>query len=156
MVWTPSDLVIQGMSMRTSAEAIRTMCELLYEKGYVRESFTEAVLEREQAFPTGLPTPGIQVAIPHADVEHVVKEGIAIGVLDEPVEFVEMGTDDRTVEVSIIFMLAIKESDTLVPLLRNLVGILQDAEFLKELTSEREPTRIAEMFNEQLPQLKEA
>ena len=114
MPWTDESLIVPHLEARDAADAIRALGTLLYHQGYVRDTFVEAVLEREKSFPTGLPTAEIQVAIPHADVEHVVKPGIAIGILEEPVEFGEMGSEDQKVRVKIICMLAVRQSETLV------------------------------------------
>lgn len=40
---------------------------LLKEKGYVRDSFLDAILAREKAYPTGLPTLPVAIALPHTD-----------------------------------------------------------------------------------------
>ena len=53
-------------------EAVSALAEALRAAGKVRESFFEAVLEREVAYPTGLPTPGAAIAIPHTDVHHSI------------------------------------------------------------------------------------
>ncbi|MBU5585366.1 PTS sugar transporter subunit IIA, partial [Enterococcus sp. S181_ASV_20] len=54
---------------------------------FVHPSYQQAVIERERIFPTGLPTKGINVAIPHTDSIHVKKEGFLVGVLEKPVTF---------------------------------------------------------------------
>ncbi len=151
MSWTKESLIIPKLTARTNFEAIEILARLLYERGYVLETFVEAVLERERVFATGLPTPEIQVAIPHADIEHVIHQAIAVGVLDEPVEFREMGNPDRTVNVRIICMLAVKKSETLVSLLQNLMGIFQNAEILHSIIEATDAAQIAAIFNNRLP-----
>jgi PTS system galactitol-specific IIA component len=126
MGWTDEGLIVPRLQARSDTEAITTLGNLLHQKGYVRDTFVAAVLERERNFATGLPTPEIQVAIPHADVEHVIRPAIAIGVLDEPVKFGEMGDPDGTVDVRIVFMLAVAQSESLVSVLKGLVGMLQN------------------------------
>ena len=63
------------------------MSKVLIDAGFVHESYKDAVIERERVFPTGLPTQGINVAIPHTDSIHVKKEGFLVGVLEQPVTF---------------------------------------------------------------------
>ena len=69
----------------------------------------QALKDREAEFPTGINTGEKGVAIPHTDVSHVNKKGIAIATLKQPVEFVEMGTDDEYVNAQVVFMLAVDE-----------------------------------------------
>ena len=151
MGWTSPALIEPELKVDTSTQVIEALGALLYEQGYVRDSFVQAVLDREQVFATGLPTPEIQVAIPHADVEHVLKSAIALGLLHDPVEFGEMGNPEGKVSVSIVCMLAVRESDSLVSLLRDLVGILQDPAFLRQILETNDRKTIADLFNARLP-----
>ena len=150
MGWTDESLIIPRLQVRSDAEAIAILGQLLHQKGYVRDTFVAAVLEREKTFATGLPTPEIQVAIPHADVEHVIRPAIAIGVLDEPVEFGEMGEPDSRLPVKIVFMLAVTQSEALVSLLKSLVEMLQNTDLLRRVIVAG-AAEVADMVNRQLP-----
>jgi PTS system galactitol-specific IIA component len=154
--WTNERLILPGLHARTAAEVIGALGDLLCRHGYVRDTFTAAVGEREKVFATGLPTPEIQVAIPHADVEHVIHPAIAIAALAEPVEFGEMGNPGGTVSVKLVFMLAVAQSQVLVSLLQRLVELFQQPAFLRRLLAADDPARIAADFNEQLPVFEEA
>ena len=50
------ELILVGLDVATAEEAIRLLADKMISHGYVKSSFTEAVLKREAAFPTGLPT----------------------------------------------------------------------------------------------------
>ncbi|MFN2147677.1 MAG: PTS sugar transporter subunit IIA [Anaerolineales bacterium] len=156
MGWTQPSLIETSLEATDSTQVIEALGTLLFDQGYVRDTFVQAVLDREKVFATGLPTPEIQVAIPHADVEHVLRSAIAIGVLVHPVEFGEMGNPEGTVPVRIVFMLAVKQSDSLVSLLQNLVGIFQNPAILHEILETPEREVIAVLFNEKLPDYQEA
>jgi PTS system galactitol-specific IIA component len=151
MSWTQADLIQIKLEAEDSAGVIRTLGGMLHAKGFVHDSFIDAVIEREKIFATGLPTPEIQVAIPHADVEHVKRSAFAIGVLANPVTFGEMGSQDGTVDVQFVCCLAIKESDSLVLLLQNLVGIFQDTDFLRQLLTQESAEEVADLMNARLP-----
>lgn len=155
MTWTHESLVISPMSAENSSDAIKQLGQLLQEQGYTEDSFVDAVIEREKVFATGLPTPEIQVAIPHTDPEHVRRTAIAIGVLPEPVAFGEMGNPAATVDVSIVCVLAVKEADFLVSLLQELVAIFQDPEILHQLVAASSAGEVAGTFNQRLPQYQE-
>lgn len=155
MTWTEEALVISPMTARDSTDAIKQLGNRLLEQGYVLDSFIDAVIEREQVFATGLPTPEIQVAIPHTDPEHVNKTAIAIGVLPEPVQFVEMGNPGATVEVNIVCVLAVKEADFLVSLLQELVAIFQNPDLLRRIVNASSAGEVARIFNQRLPEFQE-
>ena len=52
--------------------------EKLKEGGYVKDSWLDAILEREKNYPTGLECTSISVALPHVDPENLIKPYIAI------------------------------------------------------------------------------
>ena len=156
MDWTSPSLIETKLEAADSTQVIESLGSLLFDQGFVRDTFIQAVLDREKVFATGLPTSEIQVAIPHADVEHVLRSAIAIGVLSNPVEFGEMGNPDGTVQASIVFMLAVKQSDSLVSLLQNLVGIFQDPTILHQILEAPDRESIAALISAKLPDYQEA
>lgn len=66
---------------------LREMGNVLVEKGWVKDTYPGAVIEREKVFPTGLPMEAMGVAIPHTDAIHVNKKAVFCGILDKPVDF---------------------------------------------------------------------
>jgi galactitol PTS system EIIA component len=133
--WTilEEDLVAIDMAAKSKTEAIYELSKLLEEKGYVKESFPQAVVEREGHFPTGLPTSLYGVAIPHTDSHHVLHTGIAVGVLKNPVEFTIMGTTDHTVQVELVLLLAIQNPASHIQVLQQLMELFQSPEILQRL-----------------------
>ena len=125
------DLVLMEVDAKDKFDLLRQAAKCLQKHGYVKESYADAVIEREKVFATGLPTVMGGVAIPHNDVEHVNTPAVCIARLKNPVDFVIMGDDTETVSVDCIFMLAMKEAHAQLTLLQNLMGILQDADALK-------------------------
>lgn len=136
-------------------EVITRLASSLEILGYVRDSFRNAIFEREKVFPTGLPTEPIGVAIPHTDAEHVITDAMAIGVLHEPVQFKEMGTSngESLVDVSLVTMLAISDPKGMVPLLSRLARCYQDGEFLEAVFLEKNIEKIMELFRAKVPQI---
>ena len=125
------DLVLMEVDAKDKFDLLRQAAWCLQTHGYVKESYADAVIEREKVFATGLPTVMGGAAIPHTDVEHVNTPAVCIVRLKKPVDFVIMGDDTETVSVDCIFMLAMKEAHAQLTLLQNLMGILQDADALK-------------------------
>ncbi len=118
-------VIVKRINGENQQNAITELAHYLVERGFVKKSFIDAVLEREKIYPTGLPTSSIGVAIPHTDAIHVNKTTIAVGILDNPVKFTMMG-NDSIVDVKMIFMLAIKEPKGQLSVLQNLMAFFQD------------------------------
>ncbi|MDY7075667.1 MAG: PTS sugar transporter subunit IIA [Chloroflexota bacterium] len=148
--WVREGLVIIPMQAENAADAIAQLGVRLRTGGFVKDSWIQATIEREKAFATGLPTPRIGVAIPHADVEHVLQPGIAVGVLEKPVEFGEMGSPDSTVPVRIVCALAAAHSESLITLLQQLVEIFQQPDVLGQIAEAQSPTEITAVFEHHL------
>ncbi len=126
-------LIVCNLIARNSEEAIRVLARKLYEEGFVKESFEEAVLKRENEMPTGLPLGDINAAIPHADIEHVLKPALAVATLAAPLPFRIMVEPDNTVDVRIIFLLALNEPHAQIKMLQTIAMALQDPLLLQEL-----------------------
>lgn len=101
--------------------------------GLVGEEYGAAVLEREKEFPTGLPTEPICVAIPHSDKQYVLRSGVAIAKLKNPVVFKNMGAPEEDLEVKLIFLLAVPRDEEKVPMIQSVVELVQDQEVLIRL-----------------------
>lgn len=125
---------------------LQKMSDVLYEHGFVKESYQEAVIERERNFPTGLPTAGISVAIPHTDSDHVVKEGFLVGVLEQPVTFEIMASNHEYVDVELVFMLAIKKPEQQLVMLQRLIALCQDEQNLHLLRSGKQMAEVEQLL----------
>ena len=149
MVWEKlkKELIIPGLEAKNSDEIFEALGGELVKQGYCKESYVQALKDREAEFPTGINMGDKGVAIPHTDVIHVNKKGIAIATLKEPVSFIEMGTDDEYVKAQVIFMLAVDEKGHL-ELLQAILGILQDQETLTKLTEAKDAEEIIEIIKE--------
>jgi len=133
------ELIFVGLEANSWQEVLTKLANKLYQAGYVRESFQQAVLEREAHYPTGLRTAQVPVALPHTEKEHVLTPAVAIALLKQPVNFGEMGTDGQVVPVEIVFMLCIREPDEQVNWLSRLVSTFQLEGFLALLKSSKDP-----------------
>ncbi|MBL1228469.1 PTS sugar transporter subunit IIA [Enterococcus sp. BWB1-3] len=111
----------------------------LKHKGYVEDSFYEAVTEREKDYPTGLKTPFLSVAIPHTDPTHIKKPFVFITKLYQPISFGQMGSVDEKVEAHYVFVLGFEKGEEQLVLLQNLMAMFSD---------ERTMTRLSENISE--------
>ena len=144
------ELVLIQMEANSVTEVITQLSAILLERGYVKSSYAEAAIAREEIFPTGLPTKGYGTAIPHADIEHTLKPGIAIGILKEPIKFGQLGDPDTKIDVSIVFLLSVTQPSAQVYLLQSLVEIYKDEDLLHKLHMASDPITIVDEVNDAL------
>lgn len=78
------DLIQLDWEVTDRDDYFQKMVCKLEDLGYVRASFKKAILEREEKYPTALPTQPEAIAIPHSDIEHVIKPFIAATRLASP------------------------------------------------------------------------
>ena len=119
-----------------SKEVITHLGKLLFDAGYVRDSFVDAALDRESRLPTGLPLSGdVNAAIPHTEVEHVLKPGLAMATLSTPVTFQNMVSPEEAVPCQLVFVMALDQPKAQIEMLQEIAGILQNPAVINSLMS---------------------
>ncbi|RKD30518.1 PTS sugar transporter subunit IIA [Thermohalobacter berrensis] len=144
------ELILFDVTANDRTELLKKLSQKLKEKGYVRESFEEAVIEREKVYPTGLPTPGVSVALPHTDSIHVLKPVILIANLKRPVAFKEMGNGIRDILAELVFMLAINQPEKQIEVLKKLMSIFSKKDVLLAIKEAKNPSKVLEILKEQM------
>ena len=114
---------------------MRALAAKLVLAGHVKPTFEAAALLRERRSPTGLPFPGMGVAMPHAEPEHVVSPAIAIASLATPVRFRQMGSPATQIDVELVVMPALTTKEQAGAGLARLIELLQDEALRTELAS---------------------
>jgi PTS system galactitol-specific IIA component len=135
-------LILVNEAISNKEEIITKLGKLLFQNGFVKDTFTKAVLDREIVYPTGLKARVTGVAVPHTDTIHVLKPAVAIATLEEPVVFHGMGAPDTDVEVSIVLMLAIHDPQEVVNILRKIIFVIEDDEALRNILAANEKVEI--------------
>lgn len=146
------ELIKLNIELGNSEDVIKELGKLMEKGGYVKETYVNAVLEREKIYPTGLPTDGICVAIPHTDSSHVNSSAVSIGILKREVEFGMMGDIDTKFNVGIVMLLAIDNPEAQVKLLQKLMTMVRDKELLiklKNAASKEEVVRYLSFLNDE-------
>jgi PTS system galactitol-specific IIA component len=138
------ELCLVGLAAKTPEEIVRALAAKLLAKGHVRESFEKAALAREKRSPTGLPFPGVAVALPHAEPEHVASPAIAIATLAAPVTFRQMGSPGTKLTVSLVVMPAFSAKEQAGAMLSSLIERLQDDALRDRLVKATDPKTLAE------------
>lgn len=129
------ELIFVQKNFKEKLDVIKFLSEELREKGFVKESFCDAVIERENKFPTGLYLGKINVAIPHADIKYVNKPGIAIATLQKPILFKKMDDPILSIPVHIVFLLALVDPNEYVKFLSSLTRSFSDESFISLIYS---------------------
>lgn len=141
-------LIFSNIELTTKEEVISFLADQLLERSIVIEGYKEALLARESIYPTGLPSNGYNIAIPHADYTFVKETTVAVGILKEPVTFKAMDNVEEDLDVSIVIMLAINEPHGQIEMLQRIVGVIQNDELRKNLVETEDKTQsIKELIN---------
>jgi len=119
------DFFVPRNEYQSEYQLLEDMSKYLIDKGYVKNTFIDAIKEREKVFPTGLQIRDVNVALPHTDAEHVMESVILVSVLKKPIEFRLMENNEKKVPVNIVFMLAVHNHEDQLLLLQKLVNFFQ-------------------------------
>lgn len=133
------NLVVFVEGAGTYQEVESYMSQVLLEQGYVRESFSQAIADREVAYPTGLEFGEHSIAMPHCDIEHVVSPAICMGVLEKPVDWRRMDDPEATCKVELVVMLALNEAHAHLEMLQKVVALLQDQDLVSRIIESGDP-----------------
>jgi galactitol PTS system EIIA component len=112
-------------------ELFRLFHKSLFERGYVKKDFYKSLAAREKSYPTGLDTEPIKIAIPHTDSDMIIKEGLALAVVDTPLAFEKMGNPGSIIQVNIIFLLLIKNYKA--KFYHNLLNKIRNSDILQRI-----------------------
>lgn len=143
-----STLVYRNLEFNTSNDLLSFLADKLKEEGFAKEGYKEAILKREAEYPTGLPA-DVKIAIPHCDHTLVNKSAIAVGVLNNTVNFQAMDDPSKTLDVQIVIMLALDEPHGHIEMLQKIVQLIKSSEDLKkiiEVTSDEEVLQVIDNY----------
>jgi PTS system galactitol-specific IIA component len=135
---------------RDAKQVIMALSDRLVQHDAVESNYGEETFARELKHPTGLPTKPFAIAFPHAEAEGVFQSSLAVAILKDPVEFLNMGDPDETLQVELVFLLANKEPEEQVQALRQLALIFSDPEKLIKLREMQSAQLAAEWLRAEL------
>lgn len=144
------DLIELNVDSEATEDFFQYVGENLTKRGFVLESFSNAISKREEEYPTGLLLENFSVAIPHTDTEHIIEPFVSINRLKTPITFFQMGTDDIPVKVQDVFVLGIKEPKKQVGLLSNLMEVFANADFVAQYQRAETNEEIMNLINKYL------
>ena len=126
------ELIIYDSEQTSQEGVFQEAYEYLLGRGYVSESYLDALTKREKEHPTALQLENINIAIPHVDSVHVKKGGILAMRLKKPVTFQNM-LDKSDVDVTHIFFLILTSGETHLEALSGLMTMLQQKEIIDKI-----------------------
>ena len=141
------DLIFINESYNDCFEFLENISDRLLDYGYVKDSFKDAIIEREKVFPTGLPVEPIGVAIPHCNSEHVKEAGIVFVKFKDDVKFVSMAGEGE-VNVKIAFVLLVKEKEKQVQVLQKLMEVISNEDILTKMYNENNNENLINIMKE--------
>ncbi len=138
--------IAENLSAKTKEEALTKLTDLLYESGALsdKDAFLKDVLDREAVSTTGI---GNGIAIPHGKSANVKETTVAIGRLENEVEWESV--DDKPVKL--IVLLAVNEEDKTgvhVKLLSGMARKLAAEQTCKRLLEAKDADEIINIFSE--------
>lgn len=127
------DLVEMDCAARSQGEFFHHMADKLERLGYVHKTFRQAIMVREDMYPTALPTHPQAIAIPHTEPAHLVRPFIAPTRLRSPIGWREMGNSSVELHVQFIFVLGFIGDDEHIELLQTMVNSFMEDSFVRRL-----------------------
>ena len=144
------ELIRVGLEGETNEEVLRSLASVFVEAGVAKESYPDAIVLREQNYPTALPATAFDIAVPHTFAEHVNEPAMGCAVLAHPVEFRQMGSPDITLHPQVLFMLAITDPQDQISTLKKIMGLIQDPETLKKVRDAKSVDEVYDLLHEVL------
>lgn len=141
------NLMLFDQNYTDSTDFLSQAADFLYEKGYVRASYKEAIIKREGLYPTGLPTEAVSVAIPHTDIEHALKPCILVAKPANSVPFKQMADGIKNVYAQLIFLVVVTDPKKEVEVLKRLMDCFLCKEKLVELVSVKTPEKMIDTIS---------
>lgn len=105
----------------------------LSEHGLVKDSFQDALIKREDEFPTGVVTQYLPIALPHANPENVNHPFIVVVKTKKEIHVQQMGTNEDEETRNFFFLGIVKETQDLqVKLLQRFMQLMNSQEFVTD------------------------
>ena len=143
------ECILTHVKAESKEEALGRLFEALNAAGKVKPSFYEAILEREKNYPTGLELGERNAAIPHVTPDHVVTSAMGVAVWDTPVTFQRMDNKAETVEVKVIFNIALDANGKHLDILQEIMGVVANADVMRRLVRAETSEQIIKILKQE-------
>lgn len=124
-------LIFLNVAASERNDLYQQVSDKLEKLGFVHDSFSQALIKREDEFPTGVITQYLPIALPHANPENVKKPFIAVVQTKDNIHVQQMGTNDAEKTRNFFFLGIVKETQDLqVKLLQRFMQLMNDQGFV--------------------------
>lgn len=129
-------------------EVLHYFADLAMKNGFAKAGFDDALIQREKEFPTGLPME-IPIAIPHAYPEYINQPGIGIALLQPPVNFRQMGSEEEIwLPVHLVLLMLVTQDIAHSSDLSVIIRMFQDVGWYESFSKAKTPDELAKCFND--------
>ncbi|MGM0124732.1 PTS system, galactitol-specific IIA component [Enterococcus sp. AZ194] len=139
--------IFLNQDIQTFEEVIQMVGEQFVAKGIAKESYVQAVIDREKIYPTGLPADGYNIAIPHTDSNHILRPSIGVVVTKNPIEVSMMGNPEMKLSCQMFFPLAMEHPKKQLALLKQLMKFFQNKEDLEKICAATNKKEVLQVLN---------
>lgn len=148
------DLIKNGdvidSQVKSYQELYREIHHQLQKMDYVEDDFLEALLKREEEYPTGIETGTFNIALPHVDACHVKQNALFIYRLENEATFVRMDDHSKTVDVQFVFLLLIHDLKLHVKTISELTHIWANNDIMEGLQFVQSKYELLELLETKL------
>jgi len=137
-----------NMPATDKKQALESLVNLLYQDGAVNDAtlFIQDVYNRESEGMTGI---GGYIAIPHGKSLHVNRTCIAIGLLQEPIEWESL--DGNKVKAIILFAVSMQDkNDFCIKLMSRIARMLGNEQICENLLNATTHEELISIFNQKV------
>lgn len=152
------DFIVIDAEIVTQKESIDLAEKLFRKRNYVKDGYAKATKNREEKYPTGLQTESMAIAIPHTDPEYANQTAVGCIIPKKPIEFIAMGTPDKSLNCEIIFPIIVNQSKDQVKMLKELMKIFNNSDALykiKNAQSAEDVLEVLGILNEKVQEFEE-
>ena len=128
------------------ADFLRKVGSRLEAAGVVKPGYGDALVAREEAYPTGLRLRAGGAALPHADAEYALRPAIAVAIPARPLRFRAMDFSADPVEVEVAVVLILTDSGQQVSWLARLVERMQAPDWLARIKATASAEELADVL----------
>lgn len=156
MLAVTSENVLINLEADSSGEVIRLLTELLVKSGCVKSEYADVVITREEQYPTGIPTAGLSVAIPHGFADdYVLEPSVGVATLARPILFRNMFDPEEELAVGMVFLIAMssKDKNKLAGDLERVMSILSNGDLLSRLYAAKSGYEFVEIMGNRLEEI---
>ena len=130
-------------------DALKHIGAAMLNAGVVKNTYPQALLDREKDYPTGIALDGYSIAIPHCSADNAISPAIYLIRPNAPVPF-DQADDTGKVNAQLIIALIVTDPKDQLVLLRNLFTNIQDSDFFYALLNAEDEETLVSTFKNKI------